>query len=71
MQDDKLVRSSGASDMYKRQVLNLMTFLKVKNNMLNKTINHIGTGFPFLMTFVFMLSLIFYFSLFNRDKLKD
>jgi SPX domain protein involved in polyphosphate accumulation len=40
-------------------VLNLMTFLKVKNNMLNRTINHIGTGFPFLMTFVFMLSLIF------------
>ena len=39
-------------------ILNLMTFCKVKNRLLNKTINHIGTVFPILVTLIFILSLI-------------
>jgi len=39
-------------------ILNLMAFCKVKNRLLNKTINHIGTVFPILVTLIFILSLI-------------
>jgi hypothetical protein len=34
-------------------ILNLLTFCKVKNRLLNKTINHMGTIFPVLVTFIF------------------
>ena len=40
-------------------LLNLMTFCKVKNNLINKTINHIGTIFPLLVSLVFIIGIIF------------
>lgn len=40
-------------------VLNLLTFCKVKNRLLNKTINFIGTVFPLLVTLIFIFSLLF------------
>jgi SPX domain protein involved in polyphosphate accumulation len=39
--------------------LNLMTFCKVKHNLINKTINHIGTIFPLLVSLVFIIGIIF------------
>ena len=39
-------------------ILNLLTFCKVKNRLLNKTINHMGTIFPVLVAFIFIGSLL-------------
>ena len=38
--------------------LNLLTFCKVKHNLINKTIHHIGTIFPFIVSLIFIISII-------------